>query len=82
MKRKTAECIGICGSIIVTSFWIAVLTPFGRHGFPGDIFVIKGAILLAFVGCAIAAFRGSSWWWIAFAVSLVTVVLVVFIAPV
>ncbi|MBZ5509522.1 MAG: hypothetical protein LAO78_29065 [Acidobacteriia bacterium] len=83
MKRKTANFVGICATTITVLFWLLLLTPIGRsHGFTGDIFVIKAVVALAFVGCAVAALRGSPWWWIAFAVSLVTAILVVLIAPV
>jgi hypothetical protein len=83
MQRKTANFFGICGSSLLQVFWLMLLTSSGRsHGFVGDISVIKGAMLLGFEGCAIAAFRGSPWWWIAFAVSLTTTILVVVIAPV
>jgi hypothetical protein len=83
MTKKTANFGGTVGSAIIMLFWIMLLTPFGRsHGFPRDIVVIKAVVSLAFIGCAIAAFKGSRWWWIAFVVSLGTAILVVVIAPV
>jgi hypothetical protein len=76
MKRhQTNFLLGILGSVFLTLLWLAgrtapekidkLLRPYG-------LFILFGALVASIVLPAVAAIRGSKWWFLVVAASLAT----------